>query len=80
MARSQFPISRPRKDSSKPKRRVTRLQTHVMQWGGQYTHDQVPICDGCGMRRDHRVHDLTQLIDEDIADDVREIDERRGGE
>ena len=75
MARSQFPVARPRKTAAAKKTKpLKRLQTHVFQNGGRLDWDGEGICEGCDFRRDHRVHDQYQLIDEAI-----ELDERKGG-
>lgn len=76
--RSQFPVARPPKAAAKKTRAPKRLQTHVFLNSGQTTHDLVPICDRpeCGQPRTHRVHDLYQVVDEDVA----EVEARRVGE
>jgi hypothetical protein len=43
---------------------------------GQFDWDGEPLCFECGMRRDHRVHDLNQ----DVAAAAAEIDARKLGE
>ena len=74
MARSQFPVARPRKTAAKKTKPPKRLQTHVFQWAGQTDWKGERICDGCGELYPHRVHDLYQVVDEEIK-----LDERKGG-
>lgn len=75
--RPLFPKARPtkaapRKRTWKPKE----LRTHVCIWGGQFDWDGVAICEDCGNRRDHRVHDLNQEYTAEAA----EVDARKLGE
>jgi len=72
---TQFPKARPTKGNSAP-RKPRNWGTHVLLNGGQYDWDGVPFCDACGMRGDHKVHDLNQSVVVEAA----EIDRRIVGE
>ena len=57
-------------------RRPKTVRTHVMLNGGQADHRGTPICEFCGHLSSHRIHDLTQQLEEEAA----AIDARRTGE
>lgn len=77
--RPLFPKARPTKAAKGQlprKPRDWRRHTHVCVQAGQFDWDGEPLCFECGMRRDHRVHDLNQ----DVAAAAAEIDARKLGE
>lgn len=72
---SQFPKARPSKGAPR-KRGPKPVRTHVPMLSGTKDWDSVGICDSCGFRQDHRIHDLNTSME--IA--AAEIDARRLGE
>ena len=74
---SLFPKAKPGAGPKLPRQpRDWRRYTHVCVSAGQVDWDDVPICGECGMRGDHRIHNLNETV----ALEAAEIDARRLGE
>lgn len=69
----QFPKARPT-PGGRGRRGPRSLRTHVAKVSTIIDLDKVGICDECGHRNDHRIHDVAQSAE------ATEIDARRLGE
>lgn len=75
---SQFPRARPTKLPRRWARGPRPVRTHVATLSGTTDWDGLGICDTCGFRADHRIHELTDTTDA-MALDARKLGEATDG-
>lgn len=75
---SQFPKAKPTKMPRRWARGPRSVRTHVAMLTGTTDWDGLGICDTCGFRADHRIHELIDTT-EATALDARKLGEAGRG-